>query len=322
MTGQLHACRRELAVTADLPFGGRARVLLRNDDGRYSSLPAPLRPGAELRISPGYVTSTGAQASDGLAYWIESVERRSGRGESLVAIEARDAWGLLEDWRARRQYAWSAGEKNAFGILQFLFARAGLEFSSTGASVASAGLYPAFTVNPGESALLAVRRLLSALPDVIFVRGESAFLTEPLASQAAGYAYGTDHALLSGRYLDRLAHSNRVQAFGRGIFAEGFDWPGVESTFDHLEQVHDMNLASPSDAEDRTEYVLRRHAIASTGGEITVPVQCGQELYDVIEVTDPGAGLSAAKRRVLGLSLRYGTGARPAYEHRITLGGV
>jgi hypothetical protein len=310
------------AATYDLPFDGRARILLRNDDGRYSSLPAPLRPGAEVRVSPGYVTSTGEQVSDGPVYWIESVERRSGGGEALVALEARDAWGILGAWRARRQYAWAAGEKNAFGILQFLFARAGLEFFSVSGSVASVSLRPAFTVSPGESALTAVRRLLQALPDLVFVRGNSALLVEPLASQAAGYAYGTDHALLSGRYLDRLPTANRVQVFGRGVFGEGFDWPGIELVYDHLEQVHDMNVASATDAENRAAYVLRHQAIAALAGEIAVPVSCGQELYDVIEVTDAGAGLSAAKRRVLGLSLRYSTGARPAYEHRIALGGV
>jgi hypothetical protein len=49
-------------------------------------------------------------------------------------------------------------------------------------------------------------------------------------------------------------------------------------------------------------------------------VNCGQELYDVIEVTDAVAGLSAAKRRVLGLDLRYSTGKRAIYEQRILLG--
>ncbi|MDO8615527.1 MAG: hypothetical protein Q7T33_07280 [Dehalococcoidia bacterium] len=48
----------------------------------------------------------------------------------------------------------------------------------------------------------------------------------------------------------------------------------------------------------------------------------GQELYDVIEVTDAGAGLAAARRRVLGLELRYATGESPAYEQRLALGGV
>src|SRR3972149_5489687 len=105
-----------------------------------------------------------------------------------------------EAWRARRQYAWAAGERNVFGILQFLFARAGLELSSAGASSESANLQPAFTVNPGDSGLTAVRRLLAMLPDVVYFRGEFGFLKEPLATEVAAYAYGTDHALLAGRY--------------------------------------------------------------------------------------------------------------------------
>ena len=42
----------------------------------------------------------------------------------------------------------------------------------------------------------------------------------------------------------------------------------------------------------------------------------------MIEVTDANAGHAAARRRVLGLSLRYSTGERPAYEQRVALGGV
>ena len=167
-----------------------------------------------------------------------------------------------------------------------------------------------------------MRHLLAMLSDAIFVRGEFGYLTEPLATEATDYAYGTDHALLAGRYADLLPGANRVQVFGEGVFAEGFDWPGVESTYDLLEQVHDANLTTAGQANDRASAVLRHEAIGATGGEITVPVNCGQELYDVVEVTDAGAGLSAAKRRVLGLSLRYATGERPEYQQRITLGGV
>src|SRR5436189_47748 len=46
-------------------------------------------------------------------------------------------------------------------------------------------------------------------------------------------------------------------------------------------------------------------------GEITVPVNCGQELYDVVEVTDVGAGLSTARRRVLGIAMRYSFSPSP-----------
>jgi len=314
------------AATDDRPFDGRLRLVLRNDDGRYSALPAPLHPGAELRLSPGYVTSSGPQASGGPAYWIERLELRTGGGEAALVIDARDAWSLLDAWRARRQYTWAAGERNIFGILQFLFARAGLDLAASGASAASANLYPAFTISPGEAALTAVRRLLDMVPDVVLVRGEFAFLTEPLASEAASYAYGTqtgagDHPIAAGRYAGEAAAANRAQVFGRNVFAERFDWPGVAATNDRLQQAVDTNLSTVAAAEDRASAMLRRAALAATGGEITVPVNCGQELYDVVEITDAAAGLAAARRRVLGLSLRYSAG-RGVYQQRVLLGGM
>ena len=54
-----------------------------------------------------------------------------------------------------------------------------------------------------------------------------------------------------------------------------------------------------------------------------MPPNCGQELYDVVAITDAPAGLSVAKRRVVGLGLRYVRGRpAPAYEQRLTLGAV
>jgi hypothetical protein len=306
----------------DAPFGGRLHLVLRNDDGRYSAPPAPLRTGAEVRLSPGYVTSTGPQVSDGPAYWIDGIERASGRGEGLVVVTARDAWGLLDAWRARRTYAWAAGEKNVFGILQYLFSRAGLEFSGNGESAESSSLAPAFTVHPGQSALDAVRRLLRTVPDVVFVRGEFAFLKEPLASEASSYAYGAAHRIHAGAHEDEAPSASRVQVHGAGVFAERFDWPAVQTANDRLVEVIDTNVTTQTQAEDRAEAELRRAGIEAQTGEIAVPVNCGQELYDVVEVTDAVAGLSAAKRRVLGLDLRYSTGKRPVYEQRVTLGGV
>ena len=59
----------------------------------------------------------------------------------------------------------------------------------------------------------------------------------------------------------------------------------------------------------------------SGGGNIRVPINCGQQLYDVIDITDSWAGLSAEKKRVLGLVLVYNPG-RGEYEQRLSLGAV
>jgi len=162
---------------------------------------------------------------------------------------------------------------------------------------------------------------MRTVPDVIFSRGEFAFLKEPVASELSTYAYGTTHAISAANYEDEAASSTWVQVHGKNVFAERFDWPGVASTgSDRLVEVLDANVTTQSQAEDRADAELRRAVIEAMAGEITVSVNCGQEMYDVIEVTDTISGLSTAKRRVVGIDLHYTTGKRPAYDHRIRLG--
>ena len=66
---------------------------------------------------------------------------------------------------------------------------------------------------------------------------------------------------------------------------------------------------------------MRKAEIDSLRGMIRVPVNCGQQLYDVIDITDTRTGLSGAKRRVMGISVIY----HPdwgEYEQTLLLGGV
>ena len=84
----------------------------------------------------------------------------------------------------------------------------------------------------------------------------------------------------------------------------------------------DRNLTAVAQVESRADAVVRQAAQEAMSGEITVPVNGGQELYDVVEVTDSGAGLSAARRRVLALAMRYSTEKRLVYEQDAALGGV
>jgi hypothetical protein len=103
------------------------------------------------------------------------------------------------------------------------------------------------------------------------------------------------------------------------VFAESFDWPSVALEYDRLDQAIDRNLTTTAQVQDRADALLRRALIGSTTGEITVPVNCGLELWDVISVTDPLVGLSAVRTRVAAIEMRYSTGERPAYEQTLTL---
>ena len=88
-----------------------------------------------------------------------------------------------------------------------------------------------------------------------------------------------------------------------------------------MQQLEDRNLDSVTKAGQRGDAYLRRTEIASSGGSIRIPVNCGQQLYDVIDITDSRAGLNAEKKRVLGMVLTHNP-ARGEYEQRLLLGAV
>jgi hypothetical protein len=309
------------------PREGRLRVVLRNDDGRYNDLSggayAAIQRGSQVDFSPGYVTASGPVVSPGAGYWIDGWDYVNDRGRALFVLHASDAWALLANWRARRQFAWNAGEKTVYGLLQFVLGRAGLGFAAHSYSATVINLSPAFTIQPAESGESAVSRLLAMVPDVLLVSGEYGYLVNPTATQATDYEYGVEHAILEGRYGFRCASFNRVQVFGQNLMVEDFDWTGVGDIYDRLHQAHDRNLTSTAAAQDRADALLRHQEMQAADDGLLVPVNCGQELYDVVEVTDSRAGLSAAQRRVLAMSLRYVRDRpTPAYEMRLSLGAV
>ncbi len=88
---------------------------------------------------------------------------------------------------------------------------------------------------------------------------------------------------------------------------------------DSLQLIEDLNLLTAAVARERGEAYLRKAEIESLGGFIRIPANCGQQLYDVIAITDPAAGLLSAKRRVLGITLNY-LPLKGIYEQILTLG--
>ena len=310
---------REGALTAEL----------RNDDGRYATLPAPLANGCQVEVSTGYRTSAGDEVSAGPAFALDSIERTSEPGKATLMLNGSDGWGRLVGWSARSQLRWngSTSERNVRDLLAWLLGRVGLRLEVRSASSAVTSLYPDFTAHPGDRGDALVLRLLSLVPDVVLIEGGTAYLINPLPTDAAVYAYGPVHPALAARFRDGAPGVNRIQVEGYDpvgggpIVVESFDWEAVRPLGDRLETVRDRNLGTVAAAQQRGEAILRKTAVESAAGIIVVPVNCGQQVYDVVEITDARAGLTAAKRRVLGITLLFRPG-KGEYQQRLALGGV
>jgi hypothetical protein len=95
----------------------------------------------------------------------------------------------------------------------------------------------------------------------------------------------------------------------------------VDKVYDRLKHLEDNNIGTVAGARARGKACLRETEIASADGSIWVPVNCGQQLYDVVDITDSRAGLDTRKKRLVGLVMSYNPG-RGEYQQHLLLGAV
>ena len=312
---------------------GKLVIELRNDDGRYVSPGSGglkvLDIGCQLEVSPGYVTSQGSEVSSGLTFWLDAYEHTSSGGKSSLILYASDGWGLVESWRARHQFRWNKAtdEMSVKDILVFVLARVGLKLEVKSQSSVITGYYPDFTIHPGNRGNTIINRLLSFVPDAVFIEGNKANLVNPQSADDSVYSYGLSHPIFEGKFRKGAWEFNRIQVEGYDpgeddpVIVNTFNWDEIARLYNRLNQLEDRNIDTTQEAQDRGEAYLRQAEIESAGGTIHIPVNCGQQLYDVIDITDNRAGLSAEKKRVLGLILTYNP-RRGEYDERLLLGAV
>ncbi len=328
LTADVLSLRQELSESQ-----GRLVVELRNDDGRYASPGSGdlsvLDIGCQLEVSPGYVTSQGNEVSLGLAFWLDAYEHTSSGGKSSLILYASDGWNLIENWRARHQFRWNKAseEMSVKDIIAFVLARVGLKLEVKSQSSVIADFYPDFTIHPNNRGDIVIRKLLSFVPDVVFIEGNKAYVVNPQSADDSAYSYGSSHPVFEGKYRKGAWEFNRAQVEGydpvneEPVIVDSFTWSEIARIYDRLNQLEDRNIDTAQKAQARGEAYLRQAEIESANGAIRIPVNCGQQLYDVIDITDSRAGLSAEKKRVLGLILVYNP-RRGEYDERLSLGAV
>jgi hypothetical protein len=97
----------------------------------------------------------------------------------------------------------------------------------------------------------------------------------------------------------------------------------VEAVGDRLQQVIDTTLTTGAEVADRAAAELRQRAVLPESARIGVPVNCGQQLYDVVDVTQSVLGWTGQLFRVVALRTRYERADGGAsYHQELGLGGV
>ena len=298
----------------------RGYIDIDNTSGAYAGPPAPIAIGNLIGVSWGYRTASGLLSSRVADLWIASYEYRRSGGRSVLRLHVEGGWEILRRSRQRVQIVHTADAY--LTVLLRIFSRAGLQLTSASVSTRAQTVTPKFTIAPDATGLESVQRAIAFIADRIRMRiVAGATITEPLASAASDYTFGTVHPLREVSLLAEPPLVSESQALGAGVFGESIDFANAALGIGVREQQRDATSTTGAAAAATAVAHLRQRALDAGAGRIVVPPNCGQELLDVVDFTDPLIAASAIKRRVAAIAWRYDR-ARRVYEQAITLGSL
>ena len=315
--------------------GGRAVVVLDNADGAYegageSGAYKCIREGSQVALKLGYETGAGSEAVWASPWWIEGVFFEDEKGEGSLVLECIDAWGWLERLRSPRQVTFSNQTLN-YILLRVLWSVCGVadEVLHPNLNVT----VPTFTWMPGESLASVARRILGMAGLWLrFVTVQSSngagwdsvgVEVVALGSGVSTYSYGPgSHPVLRGRYGKRALRPNDFVVEGLTHGAFQVDYNGIRDVGRRLFQREvDRHLDTQAKVDALADYLDYAADVGARRGFLECGVNVGQQVGDVVDVTDARANLAGALRRVgeiaIDLDRKHGK-----FRQRIELVGV
>jgi hypothetical protein len=310
---------------------GKLALELDNKEGKYDSCVTeenalPNR-GCLVKIKPGYVTAEGSETGIEMQFRVDSCEYVRNAGRAAVILRGEDGWSDLQRWTARFQLRWNKdGEESSVKeILAWILARCGIRLLVKSSSDLINSFYPDFTVSAGQSGKRAIEYLLSSVPDVLYIEGFTGYLINPCADDESVYDYGSGHAVQEAAFRSVSPEYNRVtvegmDSAGDRIIIDEFNWTEIGLVNERLLSRADNNLNSIAAAHQSGEVILRKLEMDIVAGCITAPVNCGQQIYDVIEIAGVFSG-EERSMRVAGITIIYDL-RKGEYLQKLFLGKV
>ena len=313
-------------------YRSKLQVTLDNTANVYNDF---AKLGYEMTLSLGYQTEAGPEYQTQPSHWITGWKMVSPGWFPLraifppgvigtVTIEAQDLWDILAQWVAQYDVDWTVGQKSIREMIEYILARCGFELVELSHSDGIDSYHPAFSILAGQSGKLAMKKLLSYVEDVLIQREEKVYLKMPARADASDYEYNstffTAHLVYRGQYGQSAWIPNRVQVWGTNFVVDDFEFSQINPLTDRLARISKPSYATAAEGLHRVEKEMRHGEIwHGSGGWAQVPVNCGQEVFDVITITDTTAGVTAITRRVIGITTTYNK-MKNSYLQKLLLG--
>lgn len=132
------------------------------------------------------------------------------------------------------------------------------------------------------------------------------------------------HVILDGQYATETPGVNRAYIIGRDqygnpVYGTAVNTDEVALVGERLDFQPDPAIPTTAQAGDVASAVLSKMRLMGKRGVILIPPNCGQELFDVVQLSDSMANQLAVNFRVVGLRFEYNP-KQARYQHRLILG--
>jgi len=132
------------------------------------------------------------------------------------------------------------------------------------------------------------------------------------------------HIILDGRYTQASPGVNRVYVIGKDadgnpVYGSSLNQDEIDLVGERLDFNQELSIPTTAKAADVAAAAVAKARLTGSRGFIVIPPNCGQELWDVIQVTDKPTAQSQQKYRVIAVGFDYEP-YRHRYQHKLILG--
>ena len=132
------------------------------------------------------------------------------------------------------------------------------------------------------------------------------------------------HIILDGQYTQGSPGVNRIYVIGKDaegnpVYGTSLNQAEIDLVGERLDFTQDLSIPTDAKAADVAAAAVAKARLTGSRGFIVIPPNCGQELWDVVQVTDKPTAQSQQKYRVIAVSFDYEP-RRARYQHKLILG--
>ena len=234
-------------------------------------------------------------------------------GTAVTSNDSGATWEVVQDWDFVFQ-DW--GEP----LMQTIYPDGIAQSSAVGSPI----VYFVGTVYPpgiAQQVAYGIPTILGGIPSgVIWVPS----VVQPISIGTPTILKYVWHVILDGNYATSSVRTNRAYVIGRDSNGNPVYGTAVDSTElglvgERLDFQQELAIPTSSQAESVANAILAKMRLSSQRGVILIPPNCGQELWDVVQLSDKQANQQAVSFRVVGIRFEYSP-RQARYEHMLILG--